>query len=153
MNEPDTPQSAAFFDAFARPVWIVMIVVQMLLGAALFITLVVKYYTFVVGADICAQGGTTLANTMRCTPTTDIMAHFIFALAAFRLAALMFVDQPRAILKAVMIAIAGLFLLFVSSVTIATASWSIAATALTLLMCLVVLYFVQFGFPKARTKD
>ena len=40
----DTPNQLSFFDAFARPAWVVMMAAQMLLGLALAIVLIMKYY-------------------------------------------------------------------------------------------------------------
>lgn len=129
----DTTRPIGFFEAFARPAWVVMMVAQMLLGLALAIGLIMKYYMLVFGAVGCTGDDPSIANLLRCTPAMDMVAQFLLAVAAFRFAAYMFEDRPMTFLQPLIIGLAGLFLLFMTGVTPATVSWSMAAVILAFL--------------------
>ncbi|MEO9530069.1 hypothetical protein [Roseibium sp.] len=135
MPNNDTGREVAFFEAFRRPSWIVMMVVQMLFGLGLAVALIVKYYMLIFGTQSCEADGTTLGNAIWCTPTLEIVAHFVIAVAGIRFAAFMFSDRPRALLAPLFIALVGVLLLFLSSLSTVTASWPVAAVILTLLAC------------------
>lgn len=132
----DTPNQLSFFDAFARPAWVVMMVAQMLLGLALAISLIMKYYMLAFGAAVCTEGDPSMANLIRCTPVMVIAAQFLLAVAAFRFAAYMFSDQPLAFLVPLTLGLAGLFLLFMSGITATGASWGLAAIILGFLVAI-----------------
>lgn len=125
-----------FVTAFARPVWVVMMVAQMVLGLVLTIGLIMKFYMLVFGTVGCTGDDPSIANLLRCTPTLVLVAHFLIAMAAFRFAAVMFSDRPMALLSPLVVALVGLFLLFVSDVQIGDVSWSLAAVILALLVTL-----------------
>ncbi len=129
----DTSRPTGFFDAFARPAWVVMMVAQMLLGLTLAIALVMKYYMLVFGTVGCTGDDPSIANLVRCTPAMDIVGQFLLAVAAFRFAGFMFEDKPLTFLQPFIIGLAGLFLLFMTGVTPATVSWSMAAVILAFL--------------------
>ncbi|MFK7753386.1 MAG: hypothetical protein AB8B51_12635 [Sedimentitalea sp.] len=127
----ETSKPAGFFDAFVRPAWVVMMVAQMLLGLALALSLIMKYYMLVFGTLGCVDADTSIANLLRCTPAMELVAQFVLAVAAFRFAAFMFDDKPLGFLPPLVIAIAGLFLLFMTGVSPANASWPMAAVIVT----------------------
>lgn len=143
MPDRDLAYDIAFFRAFQRPAWVVMMVAQMILGLALAITLILKIYMLVFSPHVCTADGETLGNIIRCTDTLRIVAHFVLAMAGFRIAAFMFQDRPRQILGALMIGIAGVFLLFLSDVTVATASWPVAAVIVVLFVSILGIVGVQ----------
>lgn len=144
MPDRDLAYDITFFRAFQRPAWVVMMVAQMILGLALAITLILKIYMLVFSAHLCTTDGETLGNIIRCSDTLEIIAHFVLAMAGFRFAAFMFQDRPRQLLGALMIGIAGVFLLFLSDVSVAAASWPVAAV-------IVVLFMSIFGIIAAQT--
>ncbi len=144
MPDRELAYDIAFFRAFQRPAWVVMMVAQMILGLALAITLILKIYMLVFSAHSCTPDGETLGNIIRCTDMLRIIAHFVLAMAGFRFAAFMFQDRPRQLLGALMIGIAGVFLLFLSDVSVAAASWPVAAV-------MVVLFMSIFGIIAAQT--
>ncbi|MEY8120471.1 MULTISPECIES: hypothetical protein [unclassified Falsihalocynthiibacter] len=132
----NSENSNSFFAAFQRPAWIVMMVAQMLLGLALFLTLILKFYMLVVGVDGCLEGSTSTGNLIRCTGTLEIVANFIFAMAGFRFAEFMFQERPRAMLGPLMVAVSGVFVMLMSGLTYQVATWSVAATILTLMLAI-----------------
>lgn len=132
-----------FFDAFQRPAWVVMMITQMLLGLVLFVTLILKYYMLLIGTDGCAADGSTLGNMIRCMGTLEIVANFIFGMAGFRFAAMMFQDRPRAMLGPLMVALVGVFVMLLSGLTYAVATWTVAAMIVTLMLAMASIYAAQ----------
>lgn len=152
MADQDLNKGGAFFEAFRQPSWVVMIVAQMLLGLGLGIALIVKYYMFIFGTEACAVDGATLGNAIRCTSTLEISAHFLIAVAGIRFAAFMFSDKPRLLLGPLFIGLVGTLLLFLSGLTLATASWAAAAMIMTLLSCGAAVFTAQF-FVRSAPED
>ncbi len=148
-EQTPTPE---FLAAFARPTWVVMIVAQMLLGLALAIALIMKYYMLVFGTAVCTVEDASVANMVRCTPTLVMLAHFLIAVAAFRFAAVMFVDRPLALVPPFAVGLMGLFLLFLAGIGNTDVSWALAAVILALLACVTIamgaLYYL--ANPKLR---
>lgn len=122
----------AFFRAFQRPAWVVMMVAQMILGLALAITVILKIYMLVLSPYVCTPDGETLGNMIRCTNTLEIVAHFVLTMAAFRFAAVMFMDRARLLLGPIMLGVSGVLLLFLSGLTLSAANWSVAAVIVVL---------------------
>lgn len=135
---PQAPQR--LLDAFAQPAWVVMMVGQMLLGLALFVSLILKYYMLVLSAEVCVPDGDTLGNLIRCTPTLDITAHTVLGVAGLRVAACLFADDPRALLQPLLVGVIGVLLLYLSGITSAAASWAGAGLLLALVIALSVLF-------------
>lgn len=140
MADETRPQTTSFLNAFAHPSWVVMMVAQMLLGLGLFLSLILKYYMLVVGTEVCTPDGVTLGNMIRCTPTLEMAAHFVLGVAGLRLAACLFVDNPRALLTPLMVGVVGVLMMYLSGLTIAGASWAVAGVLLALMACLSVLF-------------
>lgn len=132
MADQDLTYNIAFFRAFQRPAWVVMMVAQMILGLALAITVAVKIYMLVLSPHVCTADGVSLGNMIRCTGTLEIIAHFLLAMAGFRFAAFMFMDRPRLLLGPMMLGLSGVLLLFLSGLTLEGASWPVAAVTLVL---------------------
>ncbi|MEP5762309.1 MAG: hypothetical protein ABJ327_23940 [Litoreibacter sp.] len=140
MADEMPPQSEGFLSAFAHPAWVLMMVAQMLLGLALFLALVLKYYMLVFGTEVCVPNIDTLSNMVRCASALEITAHTVLGVAGFRLAACLFVDNPRGLLLPLMIGVVGMIMMYVSGVTVLAASWSVAAVLLALMICLMALF-------------
>ena len=153
MSDHDTVSDIPFFVAFRRPAWVIMLVAQMLLGLALAIALIVKYYMLVFGTAVCMPDDGTVGNMIRCTPTLVMAAHTILGVAGFRFAAFMFQDRPRAIFPPMMLSFAGILLLFVQGVTHEGASWPIAAIIVTLLGCMAAVFAAQIFVTRPRRID
>ena len=134
MPDQNLTYEIAFFRAFQRPAWVVMMVAQMILGLALAVTLILKIYMLVFSPYICTADGETLGNIIRCTGTLELIAHFVLAMAGFRFAAFMFLDRPRLLLGPLMLGLSGVLLLFLSGLTLAEASWPVAAVIAVLFL-------------------
>lgn len=140
MSDAPAEDSQRLLDAFARPAWVVMMVGQMLLGLALFLSLILKYYMLVFGSEVCSADSETLGNLIRCTSTLEITAHTVLGVAGLRVAACFFADEPRALLQPSMIGVIGVLLLYLSGLSSAEASWPAAALLLALVISLSVLF-------------
>ncbi|WP_299969624.1 hypothetical protein [uncultured Roseobacter sp.] len=143
MQDQFSHSDSRFLQAFLRPAWVVMMVAQMVLGLGLAVTLIVKYYMLVVGTSVCTADANTLGNLIRCTPTLNIVAHFVLAVAAFRFAAFMFADRPQALLGPLMVALGGTLLKVLSDLTHGSASWAGAATIVTLMLGISAIFGAQ----------
>lgn len=143
MPDQKLSYDITFFRAFQRPAWVVMMVAQMILGLSLAITLVLKMYMLVFSPHVCAADSETLGNIIRCTNIVEITAHFVLAMAGFRFASVMFMDRPRLLLGPLMTGIAGVLLLFLSELSLAAASWPIAAVIVVLFAAIAVIVMGQ----------
>jgi hypothetical protein len=149
----NAPRQTSFFDAFAHPAWVVMIVAQMMLGLTLAVALVMKYYMLVFGTVGCTGDDPSIANLVRCTPELVMVAHFLLAVAAFRFATIMFLDQPLAFVSPMMIGLAGLFLLFLTGVSPEGSTWSLAAVILVFFGVLAATFAAHYFLHLRGSKD
>lgn len=140
MADEKPLNTAGLLSAFAHPSWVVMMTAQMLLGLALFLSLILKYYMLVFGTEACSADGESLGNMIRCTETLEMTAHFVLGVAGLRLASCLFVDDPKLLLQPLMIGVVGVLLMYLSGLTIAGATWAVAAVLLALMACLSVLF-------------
>ncbi|QPC88338.1 hypothetical protein GA830_17420 [Mesorhizobium sp. NBSH29] len=118
--------------ALERPAFTLMIVCQMLVGLGLAFALVLKVYMLIFTNQVCVADGTTLGNMIRCAQTLELMAQFLILVAGFRFAALMFTMEPYQLLGSLLLALTGVFLLFLSELSIATATWYFSLIILVL---------------------
>jgi hypothetical protein len=149
----NAPRQTGFFDAFAHPAWVVMMVAQMVLGLALVVALIMKYYMLVFGTVGCTGDDSSIANLVRCTPVLVMVAHFLLAVAAFRFVTVMFSDQPLAFVSPMMIALAGLFLLFLTGVSPEGSTWALAAVILVFFGVLAATLYAHYFFQVRAPKD
>ncbi|WP_168879859.1 hypothetical protein [Rhizobium sp. P28RR-XV] len=118
--------------ALEQPIVTLTITCQMLLGAGLAVTLVLKMYMIVFTDQVCVANGATLGNMIRCTPTLILMSQFLITLAGFRLAALMFTERPHLLLEPLLLALTGILLQQLTGMNVAGATWYFSLTVLVL---------------------
>ena len=118
--------------ALERPAFTLMIVCQMLIGLGLAIALVLKVYMLVFTNQTCLADGTTLGNMIRCVQTLELLAQFLIMVAGFRFAALMFTKTPFQLLEPLLLALTGVFLLFLSDLSLAVSTWYLSLIMLVL---------------------
>jgi hypothetical protein len=123
MDTRNQHPAAILVKALERPAFTLMIVCQMLVGLGLAVALVLKVYMLVFTDQVCAADGTTLGNMIRCTQTLELLAQFLIMIAGFRFAALMFTMTPFQLLQPLLLALAGVLLLFLSDLTVAQTTW------------------------------
>lgn len=134
MNEFELSPVAKLHRFAARPVHLVKVICQMLLGLGLAIALIAKVYMFVLTDHQCAVDATTLGNSIRCTDTLAIMAYALALSAGFELAYRMFSDGIHGAIDPLIVGVSAAFLLIVSSLSLENVDWQIAMllTSLTL---------------------
>ena len=69
-----------------RPARLLRTICQMILGAGLAVTLILKVYMIVLTDHVCAADVESLGNVIRCTPTLAILAYVIAISAGIDLA-------------------------------------------------------------------
>lgn len=134
MNEFDLSPVAKLHRFAARPVHLVKVICQMLLGLGLAISLIAKVYMFVLTDHQCVADANTLGNSIRCTNTLAIMAYALALSAGFELAYRMFSDGIQGAIDPLIVGVSAAFLLIVSSLSLENVDWQIAMllTSLTL---------------------
>jgi hypothetical protein len=153
MTDSDHSTDVSFLRAFQRPAFVVTMVGQMILGLALAITLIAKFYMLVFGTEVCAPDGDLLGNMIRCTPVLEIVAHFLLGMAGLRVAGFMFQDRPRMILGPLMLCLVGVLLLFLSGLTLASASWPVAAIVVSLMLSIAAIVAGQVLRSRLRDRS
>jgi len=118
--------------ALERPAFTLMIVCQMLIGLGLAIALVLKVYMLIFTDQVCLADGNTLGNMIRCAQTVELLAQFLITIAGFRFASLMFTMEPFQLLEPLLLTLTGILLLFLSDLSLATATWYVSLIMLVL---------------------
>ncbi len=134
MNEQELTPVARLYRFAARPVYLVKVICQMLLGLGLAIALIAKVYMFVLTDHQCLADSHSLGNSIRCTNTLAIMAYALALSAGFELAYRMFSDGIQGAIDPLIVGVSSAFLFIVSSLSLDKVDWQIAMllTSLTL---------------------
>lgn len=134
MNEFDLSPVAKLHRFAARPVHLVKVICQMILGLGLAIALIAKVYMFVLTDHQCVADVNTLGNSILCTDTLAIMAYALALSAGFELAYRMFSDGIQGAIDPLIVGVSAAFLLIVSSLSLDNVDWQLAMllTSLTL---------------------
>lgn len=93
MADPDTSPAARLQRGALRPAHLVRTICQMILGAGLAVTLVLKVYMAALTDHQCVADAVSLGNTLRCTPTLALMAYVLALSAGFDLAYRLFIES------------------------------------------------------------
>lgn len=134
MNESELTPVARLYRFAARPVYLVKVICQMLIGLGLAIALIVKIYMFVLTDHQCLADAITLGNKIRCTDSLAIMAYALALSAGFELAYRMFGEGIQGVIDPLIVGVSSAFLLIVSSLTLEKVDWQLALllTSLTI---------------------
>lgn len=148
-QDTDLPQDAenpgeGFAAAFRRPSQVVLIVCQMLLGLALTIALIVKFYMLILSDQVCLPDAATLGNMIRCSNVAMMLGQFVLAVAGFRLAALLFDPGLRDLPHMLLLAVSGAFLLVLAGLPGQGADWRSALLLLALTVALGAVHIARF---------
>lgn len=105
---------------------------QMILGAGLAVTLVLKVYMLVATDHQCAADAISLGNAIRCAGTLEIMSYTLALAAGFELAYLLFEDSDERAIRPLLFGLSAAFLFTLSGLNTGTANWQLALTILAL---------------------
>jgi len=134
MNDSDLSPVERLYRFAIRPVFLVKVICQMLLGLGLAIALIAKIYMFVLTDYRCMADVYSMGNSIRCTDTLAIMAYGLALSAGFELAYRMFNDGIQGAIDPLIVGVSSAFLLVVSSLSLENVNWQVAMllTSLTL---------------------
>lgn len=127
-----TDRNARYAAQVLRPARIIRTICQMILGAGLAVTLVLKVYMLVLTDYQCAADIVSLGNMIRCADTFDIMAYTLALAAGFELAYLLFEDSAERAIRPLLLGLSAAFLFILSGLNVETANWQLALTIATL---------------------
>ncbi len=111
-----------------RPARILRTICQMILGAGLAITLILKVYMLVLTDHQCVAEAVSLGNAIRCTGTLEIMSYTLALAAGFELAYLLFEDSDERAVRPLLFGLSAAFLFIISDLSAAAANWQLALT-------------------------
>lgn len=127
-----TSSNARYAAQVLRPARIIRTICQMILGAGLAVTLVLKVYMLVLTDYQCAADVISLGNAIRCAGTFEVMAYTLALAAGFELAYLLFEDSAERAVRPLLLGLSAAFLFILSGLTVETANWQLALTIATL---------------------
>lgn len=125
-------QSAGYERTVERPAIIVATAMNVILGLALAIGLILKIYMLVLTDHVCATDEITLGNTIRCTTNLDLIAAFFAATATINAALILLVPRIEFFSRALGFAAAAAFISLMSAFMGGDNNWqlTLASTAL-----------------------
>lgn len=131
-----TRSNAKYAAQVLRPAGIIRTICQMILGAGLAVTLVLKVYMLVLTDLQCAADVVSLGNAIRCASTFEIMSYTLVLAAGFELAYLLFEDSTERAVRPLLLGLSAAFLFLLSDLSAGTANWQLALTIATLSLAL-----------------
>lgn len=153
MNETELTPVARLYRFAARPVYLVKVICQMLIGLGLAIALIVKIYMFVLTDYQCLADTVTLGNKIRCTETLAIMAYALALSAGFELAYRMFGEGLQGAIDPLIVGVSSAFLLIVSSLTLEKADWQLAMLLTSLTLTIGALLYCKERFASNHSAE
>ena len=118
--------------AVERPVTIIATAMNIILGVALAIALVLKIYMLILTDYVCEADGATLGNLIRCTATLELVATFFAAAATINAATILIVPSIEYFSRALGFAAAAAFVSLMGAYVAGDYDWrmTLASTAL-----------------------
>ena len=119
----DTSPAAALQRGAERPARLVRMICQMILGAGLAITMILKVYMAVLTDHACVADEVTLGNAIRCSPTLIIMAYALAISAGLDLAYRLFISSFEQTVTPVVLAFGAALLFILGGISRNGAGW------------------------------
>ncbi len=132
----------------SRIAGVVRIVANMILGAGLAVTLVLKVYMLVLTDHACTADGTSLGNLIRCTDSLDLLSAVLALVAGVELALVIFASRFEEILTPIFLAVLSALLALLAIVSGDGAGWQLAL----LLTAIVLTLSAVVGLTLARSR-
>ena len=132
MTTENRQRSERYELAVERPVTIIATAMNIILGVALAIALVLKIYMLVLTDYVCEPDGATLGNLIRCTAMLDLVAAVLAAAAALNAATALIVPSIEYFSRALGFAAAAAFVSLMGAYVAGDYDWrmTLASTAL-----------------------
>lgn len=153
MNESELTPVARLYRFAARPVYLVKVICQMLIGIGLAIALIVKIYMFILTDLQCMSDTISLGNKIRCTDTLAIMAYGLALSAGFELAYRMFGEGIHGAIDPLIVGVSSAFLFMVSSLTLEKVDWQVALLLTSLTLTIGALLYCRERFSSYISGD
>ena len=106
-----------------RPARLIRMICQMILGAGLAVTMILKVYMAVLTDHACVADEATLGNAIRCTPTLILMAYALAISAGLDLAYRLFVSSLEQTVTPVVLAFGAALLFILGGISQNGAGW------------------------------
>ncbi|MYI70277.1 MAG: hypothetical protein F4103_16580 [Boseongicola sp. SB0673_bin_14] len=132
MTTESRQRSERYELAVERPVTIIATAMNIILGVALAIALILKIYMLVLTDYVCEADGATLGNLIRCTATLDLVAAVLAVAAALNAATVLTVPSIEYFSRALGFAAAAAFVSLMGAYVAGDYDWrmTLASTAL-----------------------
>ena len=128
----DTSPAAALQRGAERPARLVRMICQMILGAGLAVTMILKVYMAVLTDHSCVAEEATLGNSIRCVPTLMIMAYALAVSAGLDLAYRLFGNSLEQTVTPVVLAFGAILLFTLGGISENGAGWREALVVLAM---------------------
>jgi hypothetical protein len=142
--------AAALAETFSGPSVVVVMICQMLLGLGLGLALILKIYMALFTDYVCVSDSITLGNSIRCTSAPTLVAHGLILVAGFRFAGQFFSEKLNRLQDALLVALVGIFLLFLSDLNMDRVTWVVPFVILSLLASIASVFVAQRVFDRKK---
>ncbi|MCY3983726.1 MAG: hypothetical protein OXD29_02070 [Roseovarius sp.] len=109
-----------------RPAMIIRTACQMMLGAGLTITLVIKIYMLVLTDYQCDINALSLGNSIRCRGVLEITSYTLALAAGFELGHLLFRDTMEKAVRPLLLGTSAAIIMTLSNLVEGNSNWTIA---------------------------
>ncbi len=151
MSDESPSGKSRYAAQVLRPAHIIRTLCQMILGAGLAITLILKIYMLVLTDHQCTADANSLGNAIRCAGTLEIMSYTLALAAGFELAYLLFEDSDERAIRPLVFALSAAVLFLLSDLSTRTANWQVALTLVA--VCSALFAGLAFRHMRVRNKQ
>lgn len=152
MNRETSPASRLQRGA-QRPVRLVNMVCQMILGLGLAVALILKVYMAVLTDHSCVADAATLGNTIRCTPTLTLLGYVLALSAGFELACRMFGSDAERVTGPIVLGLAAATLSVLGDIQSGETAWKTTVLVVLLVICMAGLAWLRRYLLPERNPD
>lgn len=124
-----TPIPPSYANNVERPAMLIALAFNVILAAALAITVVLKIYMLVLTDFTCTPDTTTLGNLIRCTATLDIVAGFLITSAAISFATTLLTPKGDIWSRALGLTAAAVFASLMNLIVSGDYNWRLSLAA------------------------
>lgn len=153
IADPENAPADRLLRGVRRPVRLIHMICQMILGLGLAVALILKVYMAVLTDYSCSDEVVSLGNTIRCMSTLSLLAHVLALSAGFKLASLLFEDQVRRIMAPLLLGLGAGVLSVVDGILAGGSGWREALTIFALVACLAALLWLRVTLFAGEAED
>ncbi len=143
MSEEATNPADRLLRLFERPGRVVATVLRIILALGIAVALILKVYMIVLTDHICAPDGTSLGNTIRCTPALALLGYGLALSAIIDFAYRLLLDTRRRFLPPFTQGVLSFLALYFAEIDPSAAGWQQALFLLASGALLISLLWIQ----------